>query len=293
MNDEYIRNYLQYLDLEKKYSNETVKSTMYDLNKFLEFLNGKDILYVNGEDISNYLKVIGYLDASSINRNISSIRGLYKYLILRGFVNKSPLDKIKNLKQSKRLPKYLSLEDVDKLLNLKIETHYDFRNKAIIELMYASGLRASELVELRVQNIDFESSIVRVLGKGSKERIVPINEEALSILVIYLKEYRSKFIKKGVLNEYLFLNNHGKKLTRNALNLIIKQICLKEGIDAYVTPHVLRHSFATHLLQNGADLRVIQELLGHSNIDTTEIYLDITNQDKKDEYEESHPRYRK
>lgn len=293
MNDEYVSEYLLYLEFQKKYSNETIKSFRYDLFKFLNFLNGKNVLSVQDEDISNYLKSISNLDSSSINRNISSIRGFYKYLIFKGLISQSPIDNFKNLKQDKRLPKYLTLEEVDKLLNLKVETHYDFRNKAIINLMYASGLRASEVVDLRVQNIDFNSSIVRVIGKGSKERIVPINEMALEILDTYLKDYRAKFIKKGVQNEYLFLNNHGKKLTRNALNLIIKQICLKEGIDAYVTPHVLRHSFATHLLQNGADLRVIQELLGHSNIDTTEIYLDITNQDKKDEYILSHPRYRK
>ncbi len=293
MNNNYLNDYLTYLEFQKKYSNETINSFKYDLKKFISFLGSKSLINVETEDISNYLKYISNLNASSINRNISSIRGLYKYLIMMEVINKNPLDKIKNLKQDKRLLKYLSIEDVDKLLNIQIKTHYDYRNKAILELMYACGLRASEVVSLRIQNIDFSNSLLRVFGKGSKERIVPINEEALEILDIYIKEYRCKFIKKGVQNEYLFLNNHGKKLTRNALNLIIKQICKNEGIDKYVTPHVLRHSFATHLLENGADLRVIQELLGHSNIDTTEVYLDVTNQNIKNEYVISHPRYRK
>lgn len=293
MNNNYLNDYLTYLEFQKKYSNETINSFKYDLKKFISFLGSKSLINVETEDISNYLKYISNLNASSINRNISSIRGLYKYLIMIEVINKNPLDKIKNLKQDKRLLKYLSIEDVDKLLNIQIKTHYDYRNKAILELMYACGLRASEVVSLRIQNIDFSNALLRVFGKGSKERIVPINEEALEILDIYIKEYRCKFIKKGVQNEYLFLNNHGKKLTRNALNLIIKQICKNEGIDKYVTPHVLRHSFATHLLENGADLRVIQELLGHSNIDTTEVYLDVTNQNIKNEYVISHPRYRK
>lgn len=293
MNNNYLNDYLTYLEFQKKYSNETINSFKYDLKKFISFLGSKSLINVETEDISNYLKYISNLNASSINRNISSIRGLYKYLIMMEVINKNPLDKIKNLKQDKRLLKYLSIEDVDKLLNIQIKTHYDYRNKAILELMYACGLRASEVVSLRIQNIDFSNALLRVFGKGSKERIVPINEEALEILDIYIKEYRCKFIKKGVQNEYLFLNNHGKKLTRNALNLIIKQICKNEGIDKYVTPHVLRHSFATHLLENGADLRVIQELLGHSNIDTTEVYLDVTNQNIKNEYVISHPRYRK
>jgi site-specific recombinase XerD len=293
MNNNYLNDYLTYLEFQKKYSNETINSFKYDLKKFISFLGSKSLINVETEDISNYLKYISNLNASSINRNISSIRGLYKYLIMMEVINKNPLDKIKNLKQDKRLLKYLSIEDVDKLLNIQIKTHYDYRNKAILELMYACGLRASEVVSLRIQNIDFSNALLRVFGKGSKERIVPINEEALEILDIYIKEYRCKFIKKGVQNEYLFLNNHGKKLTRNALNLIIKQICKNEGIDKYVTPHILRHSFATHLLENGADLRVIQELLGHSNIDTTEVYLDVTNQNIKNEYVISHPRYRK
>ena len=225
MNNNYLNDYLTYLEFQKKYSNETINSFKYDLKKFISFLGSKSLINVETEDISNYLKYISNLNASSINRNISSIRGLYKYLIMMEVINKNPLDKIKNLKQDKRLLKYLSIEDVDKLLNIQIKTHYDYRNKAILELMYACGLRASEVVSLRIQNIDFSNSLLRVFGKGSKERIVPINEEALEILDIYIKEYRCKFIKKGVQNEYLFLNNHGKKLTRNALNLIIKQIC--------------------------------------------------------------------
>jgi len=168
-------------------------------------------------------------------------------------------------------------------------TKYDYRNKAMLELLYSSGLRVSELVNLTVYDVQLSENIVRIIGKGGKERIVPIDDYATKYLTIYMNEYRPQLMKKQITND-LFLNNLGKKISRQAMFKIIQQIALKKGIRTHFSPHTLRHSFATHLLENGADLRSIQELLGHSSISTTQIYTHVSNQFKKENYE-CHPHH--
>ena len=192
-------------------------------------------------------------------------------------------------KLSKKLPTYLTIDEVNLLLDIKVEDAFSARNKAILELLYSSGLRISELINLEIQNIDFDDCILRVFGKGSKERIVPMNDYAIAALKAYLDEYRNDLIKDDY-NNYVFLNNHGKIMTRQGVFKMIKKECLIKGINKNISPHTLRHTFATHLLQNGADLRIIQEILGHSDISTTQIYTHISNEKLKQDYKEYHPR---
>ena len=195
---------------------------------------------------------------------------------------------ISSPKREKHLPKVLSEEEIDKLLNIPLNDAFSYRNKAIIELMYATGLRVSELVNLKVNDIDLNMALLKTLGKGSKERIIPLGDYALNYLKLYINEYRSLLIKKN-LNDYLFLNNHGNKLTRQGLFKMLDKLANEQGIKTEISPHTLRHSFATHLLNGGADLRSIQELLGHSDISTTQIYMHVSNQKLNEDYHKFHP----
>ena len=181
---------------------------------------------------------------------------------------------------------------MEKLLKINLNNSLDYRNKAIIEVMYATGLRVNEIVNLEIKNIDLNNMIIRTFTKGNKERIVPFNDEALKYLELYLNYHREVLLKKKT-NNYLFLNNRGERLTTNGLRNILKRIQMINNIDDYLTPHVIRHSFATHLLENGADLRSIQELLGHENITTTEIYTHLSNEKLKENYKNAHRRARK
>ena len=191
-------------------------------------------------------------------------------------------------KKYKCLPKTLSIEEIDKLLDIKLNDHVSYRNKAMLELMYSSGLRVSELVNVKIHDIDDSNCIIRIMGKGKKERIVPLGDYAIKYIDIYLKEHRNKLIKRE-LNEYLFLNNHGKKMTRQGFFKILKQLAQQKNIKTDFSPHTLRHSFATHLLNGGADLRSIQEMLGHESISTTQIYTHVSKEQLKENYNNYHP----
>lgn len=189
----------------------------------------------------------------------------------------------------KKLPNVLTIEEVDMLLDIPLNNDFDYRNKAMIEVMYATGLRVSELVGLELSNVDLDEGYVRCFGKGNKERIVPLGELALKYLDIYIKEHRDN-LKKKYLCDKIFLNNHGKGITRQGFFIILKEIANKKGINKNITPHMLRHSFATHLLNNGADLRSIQVMLGHSNLSTTQVYTNVSNEVLKENYKLYHPR---
>ena len=186
------------------------------------------------------------------------------------------------------MPKTLTIQQVDQLLNINLKTRYDYRNKAILELMYATGMRVSEIISLKINDIDLNMAIVKTIGKGNKERIIPFGDYCNKFIKIYLDKYRQQFLIKGN-NDYLFLNNHGNKLTRQGIFKIIKNIAKTNNINVDFSPHTLRHSFATHLLENGADLLTIQELLGHSNISTTQIYTHISNEKLQKNYKNYHP----
>lgn len=288
-----IEDYELFLKTEKKLGNNTIDSYILDIIKFYEWNNNSDITYVSKKQILEYISFLrSYLNEKSINRHISSLKGFYLYLVDNNIIRESPLEEIYSLKTKKTLPKYLSVEEVDRLLNINLKTPFDYRNKAMLEVMYATGLRVSELVGLCFSNIDFENSLIRVNGKGKKDRIVPLGEIAQYYLKIYINDYRSKLLNK---NNYdlIFLNNHGKPISRQGFNFILNNIRKEVKIDKDITPHTLRHSFATHLLERGADIRSIQEMLGHENISTTNIYTYVVNNVLRENYDTYFPRAKK
>lgn len=288
-----IEDYELFLKTEKKLGNNTIDSYILDIIKFYEWNNNSDITYMSKKQILEYILYLrSYLNEKSINRHISSLKGFYLYLVDNNIIRESPLEEIYSLKTKKTLPKYLSVEEVDRLLNINLKTPFDYRNKAMLEVMYATGLRVSELVGLCFSNIDFENSLIRVNGKGKKDRIVPLGEIAQYYLKIYINDYRSKLLNK---NNYdlIFLNNHGKPISRQGFNFILNNIRKEVKIDKDITPHTLRHSFATHLLERGADIRSIQEMLGHENISTTNIYTYVVNNVLRENYDTYFPRAKK
>lgn len=284
-----IELFTNYLLIDKKYSKNTIESYKRDLTQFNNFID-KKVTDIEDSDIKKYLKELNILKESNktVARFISSLRTFYKFLIIEKIVTKNPLENIELPKLNKSLPKTLDEEDIDKLLNIKLTDNYSFRNKAMIELMYATGLRVTELINLKMQDIDINMALLRTMGKGSKERIIPIGDYALHYLELYILNYRDSMLKKEY-NDYLFLNNHGKQMTRQGFFKILKKIAVENEIEKDFSPHTLRHSFATHLLNHGADLRSIQELLGHSDISTTQIYTHVSNKQLKENYNEYHP----
>lgn len=289
-----IKDYIDYIKFERKLSSETIKNYKYDLEKFILFLEKqhiKDFNDVSQNDIVNYLKYISDLNPRSISRNITSINNLFIFLLKEKKVRKNPCEFIDRPKIKKSLPDTLSVEEVNLLLDIPLVTKFDYRNKAMLELLYGSGLRISELISLTLRDVDMENDIIRCIGKGSKERIVPINDYAMYYLKLYLEKRGLFFVKEK--NDYLFLNNHGKKMTRQGFLKNLNKILMIKGIKKNVTPHTLRHSFATHMISGGADLRSVQMLLGHSDITTTKIYTHVSNEKVKKDYLEFHPHSKK
>jgi integrase/recombinase XerD len=287
----YVEDYLLFLKTEKKLGDNTINSYMLDLEDFFKTFNGS-IESCTKKDILAYISSINGLEVSTVNRHISSLKSFFNYLVDESIIKVSPMEEVSSLKKAKKLPKYLSISEVNKLLNIPLNSEFDYRNKAMLELMYATGLRVSELVSIEYSNIDFENSIIRINGKGKKERIIPLGEVASYYLKVYLSDYRSKLLKRNTYNQ-VFLNNHGKPITRQGFNYILENIRELTGIEKEITPHVLRHSFATHLLEGGADIRSIQEMLGHENISTTNIYTEVVNDVLRSNYEMYHNRSHK
>lgn len=289
MNDIYISDFLSYLEVEANYSENTIRSYENDLNKFEEYYKKKDLLKITSKDIDKFIQTLNDLAPSTVSHNISSLKTFYSYFLKLGRISANPTDGIKSPKLGVHLPTYLTIDEINKLLDIEVIDAFSSRNKAILELMYATGLRISEVITLEFKNIDYEECIVRVIGKGSKERIVPINDYAIKYLRDYIDNYRPELVKNEI-NNYIFLNNHGRILTRQGIFKMIKNYASIKGIKKTIGPHTLRHTFATHLLENGADLRVIQELLGHSDISTTQIYTHLTNETLHNEYKKYFPR---
>lgn len=285
-----IEDFQNYLLLEKKYSKNTISSYTNDLTKFKNYFNNtKTLKKVNQNDIKDYIKHLSKNENSrSVARTISTLKSFYKFLLIEKFVDKSPLENISSPKQKKELPKVLSEEEIIKLLDIPLSNNYSYRNKAMIELMYSSGLRVSELINLKVIDIDLDMALVRIYGKGSKERVIPLGEFAVNALKEYIIYHRSSMLKKKPC-DYLFLNSRGDKMTRQAFFKILKELARTQNIKTEFSPHTLRHSFATHLLKHGADLRSIQELLGHSDVSSTQIYTHISNEKLKENYQDYHP----
>lgn len=283
----YISQYLDYLEFERKLSSNTLASYKNDLKKIDCYFKG-DLKTRKYNDIQKYIATIQNMNTRSIAHHIIVINSFYSFLVNDGIINDNPCTNIASPKIPKTLPNYLTEEEVDLLLNINLLTPYDYRNKAMLELLYATGLRISELCNLKITDIDVDNCFVRVFGKGKKERIVPVTDLALKYLVLYVQQYRNVILKDKV-SEYLFISNSLTNISRQGFFKIIKKECKRAGITKNVSPHVLRHSFATHLLKHGADLRIIQELLGHEDISTTQIYAHLVNEKIKSDYQ-YHPR---
>lgn len=284
-----IYDYMNYLSLERQLSPNTIDGYRRDLEDFYKFVN-KSYKSIDKNDIINYISYLNKkVGAKTINRHIVSIKNYFKYLEKNNIIGVNPTTDITGLKTPKKMPRVLSVEEIDKLLDIELKDAYSYRNKAMLELMYSSGLRVSELLNLTINNIDFDMNLVRIFGKGSKERIVPIDDIATKYLYDYINIYRVTLLRNKV-SDLVFLNSRGNKLSRQGFFKILKEIARVKGIKKELSPHTLRHSFATHLLNNGADLRSIQTMLGHENIETTQIYTHVSNNYVKKNYEEAHPR---
>lgn len=284
-----IEVYLNYLKYERKLSDNSYNSYRYNLTKILKYFND-DLLNLSEDDIRVFL--YNSKESSKTNAHyLTVLKSFYNYMIDLNILKINPCENIKSPKLNKKLPKFLSEEEVDKLLNIQCTKPIDYRNKAMLELLYATGMRISELLNLQLSNIYEEEAIVKVMGKGKKERIIPMGDITIKYLDLYLNEYRN-YILKTKQSEYLFVNYNGSKMSRQGFFKILKKLCDETGIKKEISPHVIRHSFATHLLNNGADLRIIQELLGHENITTTEIYSHVSNTKIKSDYSK-HPHYNK
>ena len=290
--DNYIEQFTYYLKLERGVAENTLVNYVYDLEKLHQFLGSNmDMLHVEESDIRNFIYFIAdFLAPSTQARILSSLNHFYNFLILQNVIHNNPVTFIELPRQARKLPVVLSVDEID-LLQSSINFGKDegIRNDAIIETMYSCGLRVSEVIGLKLSDLYFEEGFIRVLGKGSKQRFVPIASSAVKKINNYIAEKRSHLKIKPEAEDILFLNRRGAQLTRAMIFTILKDLAKIAGLTKNVSPHTLRHSFATHLLENGADLRSIQLMLGHESITTTEVYLHLDKQKLKQEVEKFHP----
>jgi len=286
--ERYLEKFLNYLKIEKNYSEHTLINYTIDLKYFSSFLAGKPLEEVNHLDIRKFLAELKAKNFSkkTIARRISCLRSFFKFLVREGYLKNNPTIGMRAPKLDKKLPLFLTVDEVTKLIESPEDDLPGLRDRAIMETIYSTGMRISELVSLNIEDIDFIGGAVKVRGKGKKERIVPIGDKALRAIKAYL-EARFPTFKE---NKAVFLNNRGKRITVRGIRLIIDKYVNRVALREKISPHVLRHSFATHLLERGADLRAVQELLGHSSLSTTQIYTHITAERLKTVYEKTHPR---
>ena len=292
----YIDKYLEYLKVERKYSNKTILSYKDDLIEYNEFLgnNFTNILNIDMNIVNNYMKYLydRKITKSSISRKLSSIRGLYNYLVREDIIKENHFNKIQNPKRELYLPKFLKDEELDKIFSVcNSNNPTEERDTLIIELLYATGVRVSELGNIKIKDINREEKLIKVLGKGNKERMVIYNNHTKKALDTYLKDGYNYFNKKS--SEYLILNKNGNKLSERYIREIINKKVSQASLDIKISPHTLRHTFATDILENGADLMTVKELLGHESLNTTSIYTHITNEQIKKTYNLAHPRAKK
>ena len=291
-----VEDYLRYSQIERGLSDNTIFAYRQDLMDFLVFLKkeGLDSWPTKAVDIDAFLAEQRDLNkaTSSISRMISSLRKFYQWLVRQNIQKINPMLEIDSPKKEHRLPVALSVDEVTKLLDQPdVTKKLGIRDRALLETLYATGIRVSELINLKFSDLHEELKLLKVLGKGSKERLIPISDVAISWIKSYQEKVRDPLLlKSGKYTDTIFLNNRGGALTRQAVWQIIKRYCQMAGIKKNVTPHTLRHTFATHLLENGADLRVVQEILGHSDISTTQIYTNLSQQHILQVYAKTHPR---
>lgn len=294
--DTYLKEYLYYLKITKNLSKNTIKSYERDLHEYMAFIKKnykiRDFNQINKEHIHNFSRHLSRKGNSSttITRKLSSIRSLHRYLASENIVDKDISRKIRKPKTKKALPTVLNLTEVERMINVTYQSNdpLSLRNQSLIELAYGSGLRVSELMNLKISDLHLNKGLVNILGKGNKERIIPINENTISALQKYIIEARPNL--KPTKGDTLFVNKFGNPLSRVGFFKLIKNLAEKSGIEKTVSPHTLRHSYATHLLENGANLRTVQELLGHEDILTTENYTHVSRKHISDIYNHAHPR---
>lgn len=290
-----IENFKNFLRLERGLSQNSINSYEYDLNLFKSYLKSNSInispLECDSETIKRYLySELSTKKTRSMARGISALKSYYNYLVFENLIKISPLSDIDTPKLEKKLPEVLTENEILKIINSIDDNHpFSIRNRAIIEVLYGTGIRVSELIDIKLSNIFFEEKILKVKGKGDKERFVPIGNVASNSIKIYLEERINNKIEPKY-SDVLFLNRYGRQLTRAMIFKIIKDLCEISGIEKKISPHTLRHSFATHMLKNGADLRSIQLILGHENINTTEIYTHLDKFHLEEVLKKYHPR---
>ena len=288
MSEKLVRSFLDYLEVERGVSPNTIEAYRGDLSQYIRYFSRINILKIDSSLIGKYIAELQKkgLKNSSISRKLSVIRMFYKFIYLEGKSEYNPLEEISSPRKGRRIPSYLSLREVESLLETPSpDTPLGIRDKAMLEVLYGAGLRISELVNLNVEDVDLRKGWIKVMGKGFRERVLPLGREACQWVRKYLRERELKKEKAP-----LFCNRYGKRISRQACWKIIKKYARKAGITGEISPHTLRHSFATHILSGDADLRAVQELLGHVNITTTQIYTHITQERLKKIYKKFHPR---
>ncbi len=293
----YLHGYHSYLRLEKSLSQNSIEAYLHDVEKLIQYFGQQGKIVAPGQvtlkDLQDFLRWInGFgMTATSQARIVSGLKGFYKYLLLENIIQKDPTELIESPRTMRKLPVFLNVAEInDMIAAIDLSTPEGKRNKAILEVMYGCGLRVSELVGLRITNLYFNEGFIKVVGKGNKERLVPLGSMAQSEIIYYMKEIRSGISIRAGNDDILFLNRRGSKLSRVMIFNIIKTLALKAGIKKTISPHTFRHSFATHLVEGGADLRAVQEMLGHESITTTEIYTHLDREYLRSTIIQFHPR---
>lgn len=289
-----INQFLNYLEFEQNYSSYTIKNYQIDLKEFKKFIQNKDISLIEYNDIREYLLYLfdKKYKKKTIARKISSLRSFFKYLYSENIIKNNPMTLISNPKLDKKLPKFLNFEEIEKILTIPdIKTPIGIRDSLILEMLYSTGIRVSELVNIKLNDINFYDRKIKILGKGNKERYVFFGQICFEKLNNYLQNSRPLLIKKEI--EYLFLNKRSDQLSDRSVRKIVDDIAKKAELKMNISPHVLRHTFATHMLNEGADLKSVQELLGHENLSTTSIYTHVSNEHLRNTYLNCHPRAKK
>ncbi len=295
--EQHIKHFSNYLKLERSLSGNSIEAYVRDIEKLRQFteMTHKEVsaVKVTGKHLQGFLTYVNELglSAHSQARILSGVKAFYKYLLFEEMIDKDPTQLIEGPKLGRKLPDTLSYPEIENLLGaIDMSSPEGSRNRAMLEVLYSSGLRVSELIELRINNVYFDVGFLRVIGKGNKERLVPIGKDALKFLKIYKDQIRVHIpVQKGY-ESYMFLNRRGRKLSRVMIFTIIKQLAKRIGLRKVVSPHTFRHSFATHLIEGGADLRAVQEMLGHESITTTEIYTHLDRDYLRQVIQEFHPR---
>lgn len=291
----YTKDFIDYLQKEKKMSPNTLEAYSRDVSEFVSFEGARgmtDLFSVSSTEIVSFLHHLKNMgkSAATVNRKLASIRAFFNYLIQEGFISSNPTANIKSPRIDRKELEYLSIEEIDRLLSIPDDSIRGMRDKAILEVLYATGIRVSELIEANVEDINLRMGFITCAGEQSRARIVPLGRPARAAMENYIYESRDKLLKENKEEKALFVNYYGNRITRQGLWKVLREYGQKAEIEHKLTPNIIRNSFAVHMLQNGADLKSLQELMGHEDISATQIYLSATKNRIKDVYDKSHPR---